>query len=252
MKRPVEHAADDARRLWHGSFDGVLSTQSQAEPGYPFGSVVPFCLDQHARPLLLLSHLAQHCHNLDADPRCALTLFKRPAGDIQQGPRLTCIADCRAIHGKPSDGQADNRTDNGAHDLALDRYCRHFPKGRVYAEQLGFRLYRVEPRRWHYNGGFATARWLSADRIMTTLPFAPETEQALLDRLKSERRHWLFSQFDASGIEPPEAVGFDRWGLTLRGGERMLRLNAKMPLDGWGALIAAIDDDALHPWPKMC
>lgn len=53
---------------------GVLSTHSQAHPGYPFGSVVPYCLDNVGFPLLLLSHLAQHTRNLMAEPRCALTL----------------------------------------------------------------------------------------------------------------------------------------------------------------------------------
>ncbi|MGB5733885.1 MAG: pyridoxamine 5'-phosphate oxidase family protein [Thiohalocapsa sp.] len=150
MAETTHTAIEDARRLWYGSFDGVISTQSLAVPGYPFGSVVPLCLDQTGRPLLLLSHLAQHSRNLAADPRCALTLFERPAGDIQQGRRLTCVADCHAY------ANAD----------ALTRYCRHFPNGRVYAEQLGFRLYRLEPLRFHYNGGFATARWLGADRLL--------------------------------------------------------------------------------------
>lgn len=63
-----------AQSLWAGRFQGVLSTHSQAHPGYPFGSVVPYCLDNVGFPLLLLSHLAQHTRNLMAEPRCALTL----------------------------------------------------------------------------------------------------------------------------------------------------------------------------------
>lgn len=30
-----------ARQLWAGRFQGVIATQSLAEPGYPFPSVVP-------------------------------------------------------------------------------------------------------------------------------------------------------------------------------------------------------------------
>lgn len=230
------HAAvDDACRLWYGSFDAVVSTQSLAVPGYPFGSVVPICQDRTGRPLLLLSHLAQHSRNLAADPRCALTLFDHPAGDIQQGRRLTCIADCHPCT------DAD----------ALAHYCRHFPNGRMYAEQLGFRLYRLEPLRFHYNGGFATARWFSADRLLAPLPLTTSAEQSLLLRLsveRSERLAKLFSTLGWGGTDrATELVSLDRWGVTVHDGERLRRLDAPQPLDDWGALITAIDHDDLQP-----
>jgi putative heme iron utilization protein len=226
----AEHAVEDACRLWYGRFNGVISTQSLAVPGYPFGSVVPLCLDQTGRPLLLLSHLAQHSRNLTADPRCALTLFERPAGDIQQGRRLTCVADCHAY------ADAD----------ALARYCRHFPNGRVYAEQLGFRLYRLEPLRFHYNGGFATARWLGTERLLAAPPFSVADEQALLRRLRADRAERLADLLDegrSHGGGPPDLVALDRWGLTLRDGDSLRRLQAAQPIDDWDSLTAAIEHD---------
>ena len=45
----------------------VLSTHSLEHPGYPFGSVVPYVLDQEGLPLLLLSRLPQHTKNPDPD-----------------------------------------------------------------------------------------------------------------------------------------------------------------------------------------
>ena len=36
----------------------------KAMPGFPFGSVVPYCLDEQGRPLILISRIAQHTHNL--------------------------------------------------------------------------------------------------------------------------------------------------------------------------------------------
>ncbi|MGB5835345.1 MAG: pyridoxamine 5'-phosphate oxidase family protein [Thiohalocapsa sp.] len=228
---PVQDAAEDARDLWHGSYDGVLSTQSVAEPGYPFGSVIPLCLDQTARPLLLLSHLAQHSRNLAADPRCALTLFERPPGEIQQGRRLTCVADCHTCD------DAD----------ALARYCRHFPNGRLYAAQLRFRLFRMEPRGFHFNGGFATARWLGKDRILIPDPLSSDLEVALLSGLRADRAGWLGSHQAERDDEPPEPVGLDRRGLTMRDGEQLLRFRAPDPIDSWEALANAVDNDRLRP-----
>lgn len=231
----------EAARLWYGSFHGVLSTHSLAEPGYPFGSVVPCCLDPDGHPLLLLSPLAQHCRNLQADPRCGFVVYQPPAGgnnqaggDIQQGRRLSCIADCRI-----DDTQAN-----------LARYCRHFPAGRAYAERLGFRLYRLEPRRFHYNGGFATARWLGRERLSPGTAFGADVEGALLARLARERGAWLAAQAkpaQAKSDGSAEPVGVDRYGLTLRCGERLIRLQSAGLLDGWDRLMAEIDAGSLRP-----
>ncbi len=88
---------DTARRLWAGAFRGALSTHSVSHPGYPFGSVVPYCLDREGLPLLLLSHLVQHSKNLAADSRCGLLLTESGAEDVQQQARLSVIADCKPV-----------------------------------------------------------------------------------------------------------------------------------------------------------
>ena len=48
-------AIKHARELLLKEYHGVLSTHSKAMPGFPFGSVVPYCLDAQGRPLLLIS-----------------------------------------------------------------------------------------------------------------------------------------------------------------------------------------------------
>lgn len=57
-------AAKNARELLLKEYRGVLSTHSKSMPGFPFGSVVPYCLDEQGRPLILISRIAQHTHNL--------------------------------------------------------------------------------------------------------------------------------------------------------------------------------------------
>ncbi len=46
-------ARKHARQLLLKEYRGVLSTHSQAMPGFPFGSVVPYCLDANGWPLIL-------------------------------------------------------------------------------------------------------------------------------------------------------------------------------------------------------
>ncbi len=85
--------AKHARELLLKEYRGVLSTHSKSMPGFPFGSVVPYCLDEQGRPLILISRIAQHTHNLQKDPKCSLLVGEREAEDVQAVGRLTYLAE---------------------------------------------------------------------------------------------------------------------------------------------------------------
>lgn len=87
------HVAKNARELLLKEYRGALSTLSKAMPGFPFGSVVPYCLDAEGRPLILISRIAQHTHNLQKDPKCSLLVGEREADDVQAVGRLTYLAE---------------------------------------------------------------------------------------------------------------------------------------------------------------
>ncbi|MFT7414116.1 MAG: putative heme iron utilization protein [Methylophagaceae bacterium] len=54
---------------------GVLSTLSLAEPGYPFGSIVPSIISAEGDIAIFISHLAEHTHNIQVNPKVSLTIF---------------------------------------------------------------------------------------------------------------------------------------------------------------------------------
>jgi heme iron utilization protein len=208
-----DDAFEPVRQLWAGRFQGVISTQSAAEPGYPFGSLVPYCLDRDGLPILLFSHLAQHARNLEADPRCAFTLSEPVPGDIQQGQRLTGVGTCA-----PCD-KADGDT--------IHRYLAYFPEGRMYYERLNFRPYRLRPKRFHYNGGFAAARWLGNERVLRRSTLDPDAETALaqaLIRSQGSRLAAFLPIATAAAPAPIRIAGIDPWGLDLGRGDRLRRL----------------------------
>src|SRR5215510_11632122 len=77
---------------------GVLSTLSIDVPGYPFGSVTPYCTDRMCQPIIYISHIAQHTKNIVADSRVSLTVVEKcESDDVQAQGRVTCIADARPI-----------------------------------------------------------------------------------------------------------------------------------------------------------
>ena len=61
-----------ARTLMYLGRIGSLSTLSRRQSGFPFGSVMPYSLDDHGRPIFLISTMAMHTQNLQADPRASL------------------------------------------------------------------------------------------------------------------------------------------------------------------------------------
>ena len=72
---PTPSYAEQARTLMHLGRVGTLSTQSRKQPGFPFGSVMPFGLDDQGSPLFLISQMAMHTQNLQGDPRAALLVM---------------------------------------------------------------------------------------------------------------------------------------------------------------------------------
>ena len=69
---PEPSFAERARTLMHSGRIGSLSTISRKQPGFPFGSLMPYGLDSQGRPIFLISTMAMHTQNLQADPRASL------------------------------------------------------------------------------------------------------------------------------------------------------------------------------------
>ena len=74
-----------ARTLLSAGGNSSLSTLSQKHPGYPFGSVMPYVVDQQGRPLFLISEMAMHTKNLRADPRSTLLVAQAAASGAELG-----------------------------------------------------------------------------------------------------------------------------------------------------------------------
>ena len=70
---PEPTFAERARTLAYLGRTGTLATLSRRHPGHPFASVMPYALDDAGRPLFLISSMAMHTQNLEADARASAT-----------------------------------------------------------------------------------------------------------------------------------------------------------------------------------
>src|SRR5262245_28730894 len=78
---PEPSFAERARTLLHLGRTGTLATLSRHLPGHPFASIMPYALDAFGRPLFLISSMAMHTQNLQADPRASLLVTQPGAVD---------------------------------------------------------------------------------------------------------------------------------------------------------------------------
>lgn len=226
-----EDLLQSIHRLWSESFSGILSTHSTKFPGYPFGSLLPICRDPKGNPLLLISHLAQHTRNLDANPLCSLTLSETGEGDVQQLTRLTCLAKAEPI----------NSTS------ASERYFRYYPSARRYQKELNFNFYRLTIQQYYFIGGFGSARWFDASRIQPLAPYSTSEESEALFQLNAHDHQLLNRYLQRQGIKPTssplEAIGADPLGLDFREGEHLRRIHMTQPCENIAEFIQRIEAD---------
>ena len=71
---PEPSFAERARTLVYMARIGSLSTLSRKQPGFPFGSVMPYGLDEQGRPIFLIKHdgyaYSQPPSGLTCQPAC--------------------------------------------------------------------------------------------------------------------------------------------------------------------------------------
>ena len=145
---PTDAAAAAARALLASESAGVLSTISVRRAGTPYGSITPYALGADGAPLLLLSGLAAHTHNLRADPRAGLFVGDRSAAaDPQAGARVSLLGRAAPL---PADREPDARS----------RYLARWPQAAQYLALKDFAFWRFEIEEARLIAGFGEIRWM--------------------------------------------------------------------------------------------
>jgi putative heme iron utilization protein len=132
---------------------GVLATISVRHGGAPFTSLVPFAIGADGEVVFLLSSIAQHTRNLEADPRASLLVHDASAAaeDPRTAARVALVGRVRRLTpGEEADARA--------------RYLARHPGARGLLA-LDFALFRLDVEEAQLVGGFAAAGWLSAAEL---------------------------------------------------------------------------------------
>ncbi len=216
---PRPSLSEQARSLITSERCGTLSTHSLAQPGFPFASLAPYASDTSGRPIFLLSGLAQHTKNLQADDRACLLVSRRGAdGGALSGPRTTLLGRVQ-----PTEGAPDTR------DLYLDRH----PDSARWIDFGDFALFRMEIERVYHVAGFASMGWLSGTAFgnasVDPLVSVADDIQAHMNEDHAEALVLLAEHYGGFAAERAAMHAVDRLGFDIyaqRGSEgRTLRIS---------------------------
>ena len=212
---------NEARALFHSKAFGILSTLSQKLDGYPFGSVVPYCLDGEGMSVMLLSHLAEHTKNIKQDDRCSITIVS-DKDNIQSNARLCMVGHMERL--------SDEET------VVMERYFRHFPSSRRYIE-LNFFFYRLRPIAIRFIEGFGKVDWLEPARFLVQNPFQGKGEERIIDHMNKDHQKDLiryceyYKSLDVSPEDNVRMVGIDRLGFDVFVNDNKVRFNFEQPIN---------------------
>jgi putative heme iron utilization protein len=205
---PEPSFAERARTLMYLGRIGSLSTLSRKQPGFPFGSVMPYGLDDRGRPIFLISTMAMHTQNLQADPRASLLVTQADAsGDPLGASRVTLVGNV------PQLPKSEVPT---ARELYLQRY----ENSKYWVDFEDFSFYRMNVVDIYYVGGFGVMGWVSPSEYDGAQPdpLADSTTE-IIQHMNADHKDALILIARAfAGIDSQEAAmtSVDRLGFHLR------------------------------------
>jgi putative heme iron utilization protein len=208
VQPPEPTYAERARTLMARARTGTLATLSSRHPGHPFGSLMPFAVDESGRPLFLISALAMHTKNLAADPRASL--FVADAGateDPLAAGRVTLMGSAGRV---PSTRRADARA----------TYLARHPSAASWVDFEDFSFWWLELLDVYWVGGFGAMDWLEVRDYSAAQPDPlADAATGILEHMNRDHPDALVTMARVIGredVEEARMVSVDRLGFALR------------------------------------
>lgn len=200
---PEPTFAERARTLVYLGRIGSLSTMSRKQPGFPFGSVMPYGLDHHGRPAFLISTMAMHTQNLQGDARASLLITQEGSdGDPLGTARATLVGN---VHRVPDADLGEVRR------LYLERHAN----SKYWVDFEDFSFYRMDVVDVYYVGGFGVMGWVSASDYDRSQP------DPLADSMSGIIQHMNADHKDALVILARKFAHIDATEATMTAVDRL-------------------------------
>ena len=213
--------AERVRTLMYLQPIGSLSTLSKKHEGWPFGSVMPYGLDQMGNPTFLISTMAIHTQNLRYSPKASLLVMEAAVDeDPLERARVTIMGEITQV---------------SEEDLATvkESYLNQHQEARYWVDFGDFAFYRMKIIDLYFVGGFGMMGWVTAEeyRQAKVDPLADVTSEIIqhmnedhTDALVLLSQHFSNHSGDQVRMTTVDHLGFD---LELKQGNQLqeIRLN---------------------------
>ena len=197
MNKRQEEYEKHAINLLRNSSEGVLSTISVRNEGYPFGSFVTYISDVDRSVVIYASNIAQHTINLKKNSKSCLTLFKIDDDlDKQNSSRMTLLGDLQSLPEKEID---ETRT----------RFEEFLPESKKYASMHDFNFYRLHIDQIRWIGGFGKIAWLDNKEWKQFKPKWTSNQISIMDHMNHDHAKNISASLHAQhDVQDAEAKMF--------------------------------------------
>ncbi len=200
--------AERVRTLVYRTQMGTLSTLSAKHPDWPFGSLMPYGLDEKGRPTFLISTMAMHTHNLIRDVRSSLFISHTDSGgDPLDASRVTLMGETAKV---------SEDEESGVRESYLSRY----KNASYWVDFDDFSFYLMDIKDIYFVGGFGAMGWVTVEEYYnaevdpladSALEIIQHMNQDHLDALVL-----LAKQFTKIDAEAAAMTSVDRLGMQVR------------------------------------
>jgi putative heme iron utilization protein len=169
---------------------------------------MPYGLEKDGRPVFLISTMAMHTQNLQADPRASLLITQPDAnGDALGASRVTLIGNAVQI---PKSELAEARR----------LYLASYPNSQYWVDFDDFSFYRMDVLDVYYVGGFGVMGWVAAsDYEQAQADPLADSAVKIIEHMNADHQDGLILLArTGAGIESLEAAmtSVDRLGFHVR------------------------------------
>lgn len=226
---PAFDARAEARRLARSARFATLATLDRTTGG-PYPSLISAATDIDGTPVVLISRLALHTLNIEANPATGILFAEVGAGDPLVHPRVSVTT----------------RAERSDDPRVRRRFLARHPGAAMYADFADFSFWRLVPQGAHLVAGFGRIVDIAASDLVLDMEGADglvEAEAEALDHVNRDHADAVSlyattllglaaGDWRMSGIDPE--------GCDLANGDRFARLLFPFRVDGPVALRKAL------------
>jgi putative heme iron utilization protein len=184
---------------------------------------MPYALDAAGQPLFLISAMAMHTQNLEADPRAGLLVVQPDwSGDPLAAARLTLMGQAR-------------RLDAARVAEARAAYLARHQRAGYWVDFDDFAFWRLEVADVYFVGGFAAMDWVTAADYAAAAPDPlADAAPGIVEHMNRDHagalvayaRHYAGEAADEAAMVTVDRLGFK---LRLRQGDRLSSVRIAFP-----------------------